>query len=814
MKLNQEQTNIVKRPLGHDIILSGPGSGKTTTLSHRIIYLIKSLQVKPSSIVVLSYTIEAAKNIINRTAELGLTKEEKSDILSGTIHSFCLKQLLEYTGKLENYKVLATKQDIARFQYDFIDNIKNDKYKDILEPTDWDFLKTFINDSINSTLNNKNFSSDRNIQELVNTLKFSGLINSILDNSQSIIEHVETGNREEDRNSLRVAIALSNQISNSTTYKKLTDLVLQIMINEGIYTYDTMISSYHKLIHDPENKDYFTDMKSPIFYVAIDEFQDLEPRQFEIVDRLSSNIKGSMLIGDIWQSIYQFKLSLPAYINIKPFTNNDPFVQLINSEKYNIIPLIHSFRSTKLNTLLANKSRENLYTKFFKGKLTEKIEISKKVISVSKEIGNKPKVIYNYEYTEQAIYNVLDIIKKEESKSNCILFRTNNEMRKAVDMIKRSGKKSTVEFVNLLKYKEFLIAKILFNTMIESGKYNDNDMIRILTKGANQNLNYTSITSLSPPCKYPLTINSPLSKCLMYLLSLYLQKPINTIKTTFEPIILSINHSKPLDNQTILDRISQYTDGRYGVNNQALHIITNNLIDLWNETYIELLKFLTKETSIDKILNFFIYTATKSTLIDKTNILSKDIKDFIKSTLISTATLEFSGKNLFKGGKSFGESMYVKRIDKPYKTGYYILNTMHKAKGLEWDNVHLIMPVYIASRIMGNSEQNKYEEFLEYVSFTRAKKNISIHLYNSISSATQGIQNYLPTRNIGNPVFFNLTKHLATKVSLDNTNETLKSQYKLVNDKDIKELKNIQKYVDFIQFTPSKKTNKIIEENI
>jgi len=817
--LNEEQQNIVKRPLSHDIVLSGPGTGKTTTLSHRIIYLIKTLKVKASSIVILSYTVEAAKNIINRTAKLGLTKEEKEDILSGTIHSFCLKQLLEYTGRTDNHKVLASKQDIARFQYDFIDGVKNETFKSLVEPDDWTFLTNIVNTSVSMALaDNSPYSqimqtAGPDMLELINELKFSGLINSIIDNSHSIIEHVETGNREIDRDNQRRVSAASSVIASSEMYRRLSNIVLQIMIKEGIYTYDTMISCYHRLIHDPENNDYFTDMKSPIYYVAVDEFQDLEPSHFEIISRLSSNVRGSMLIGDIWQSIYQFKLSLPAYNHIVPFSENDPFVKLVNSSTYNLIPLIHSFRSTRLNTSLANKMRESLYNKFFKGKLTDKIEISRKVISVSKEIGNKPKVIYGYNYTEEAIYGAINSIRNTNTKSSCILFRTNQEMRKAVDIIKKSGKKSTVEFVDLLKFKEFMIAKILFNHMIETGSYAGNESIRLLSKSANQNLSFSTPKDGSIPKKYTFSINTPTAKCFIGLLSLYTAKPKSSAKTTFEIISTAISKNSAGNNEAVLDRVIKYSNNRSGSNNQALNLLAKDILDLWNNNKEKLNAILNKDTTIDKILNFFISIATTAEIYGRPTILTKDVKDFIKSVLISTASMEFSGKNMFGFKGSYNDKMFLKRIDKPYKDGYFTLNTMHKSKGLEWDDVHLIMPVYIVSRIIGNASQTKFEEFLEYVSFTRAKKNVFIHIYSSTRNGDeQGIQNYLPARNVGNPVFYMMTKHLGTKVALENEDDMLRNQYKQITDKDIKSFERFKKFVDFELYTPPVKQKPLIEE--
>lgn len=60
-------------------------------------------------------------------------------------------------------------------------------------------------------------------------------------------------------------------------------------------------------------------------------------------------------------------------------------------------------------------------------------------------------------------------------------------------------------------------------------------------------------------------------------------------------------------------------------------------------------------------------------------------------------------------------------------TSQYIrLSTIHKAKGLEADNVYLLCPRLIPSRLADTEWQKKEEENLRYVAYTRAKKHLNI----------------------------------------------------------------------------------------
>lgn len=78
----------------HVCLLAGPGTGKTLTLSRRILYLIQKYIVKPSEILALTFTRAAAHELRQRVAnELGLNNIVPPRI--STLHSFALSQLLK-----------------------------------------------------------------------------------------------------------------------------------------------------------------------------------------------------------------------------------------------------------------------------------------------------------------------------------------------------------------------------------------------------------------------------------------------------------------------------------------------------------------------------------------------------------------------------------------------------------------------------------------------------------------------------------------------------------------------------------------------
>lgn len=83
LSLNEEQANAVLRdPHCNQRIVASAGSGKTSTLSARIAWLITKYKVKPESIVLMTFSRNAAKQMVSRIESLiGPTK-----IWAGTFH--------------------------------------------------------------------------------------------------------------------------------------------------------------------------------------------------------------------------------------------------------------------------------------------------------------------------------------------------------------------------------------------------------------------------------------------------------------------------------------------------------------------------------------------------------------------------------------------------------------------------------------------------------------------------------------------------------------------------------------------------------
>ena len=91
--LNKDQKKAVLHNRGPLMIIAGPGTGKTRTLTHRIAYLIKEKKVSPENILAVTFTNKAAQEMKERLEVL--IKNFKEFPLIATFHSLCFKILQE-----------------------------------------------------------------------------------------------------------------------------------------------------------------------------------------------------------------------------------------------------------------------------------------------------------------------------------------------------------------------------------------------------------------------------------------------------------------------------------------------------------------------------------------------------------------------------------------------------------------------------------------------------------------------------------------------------------------------------------------------
>ena len=90
--MNPQQAEGVQAVDGPVLLLAGAGSGKTRVITHRIAWLIQERGVAPDSILAVTFTNKAAKEMAERVEKL-IGASTLAKPLLATFHSFCVRML-------------------------------------------------------------------------------------------------------------------------------------------------------------------------------------------------------------------------------------------------------------------------------------------------------------------------------------------------------------------------------------------------------------------------------------------------------------------------------------------------------------------------------------------------------------------------------------------------------------------------------------------------------------------------------------------------------------------------------------------------
>ncbi|MDR2852999.1 MAG: UvrD-helicase domain-containing protein [Burkholderiaceae bacterium] len=112
--LNPEQRAAVTLPVGNALILAGAGSGKTRVLTTRIAWLLQTGQVGPGSILAVTFTNKAAKEMLARLS--AMLPIQVRGMWIGTFHGLC-NRFLRAHWKLaalpQSFQILDTQDQLS-----------------------------------------------------------------------------------------------------------------------------------------------------------------------------------------------------------------------------------------------------------------------------------------------------------------------------------------------------------------------------------------------------------------------------------------------------------------------------------------------------------------------------------------------------------------------------------------------------------------------------------------------------------------------------------------------------------------------------
>ena len=282
--LNDEQKRAVLTTDGPLLIQAGAGSGKTKTLTHRIAYLITSGKATPYSILAVTFTNKAAREMRDRIAELLGYNADSRGVLPwmGTFHSICVRLLRqdgEHVGVPRNFVI-------------FDETDRQNTVKSICKQLGID-EKIFPAKLISSLI-----SSAKN--DLVSPEEYARLVASPA--SQVTADVYPTYEK-----ALKQASALDFDDLIGKT-------VLMLELNNSVR------ERWQK---------QFT-------HIMIDEYQDTNAAQYKLVKLLTGAQKNIAVVGDDWQSIYSWRGA--DFRNILNFTND--------YSQCTVIKLEQNYRST------------------------------------------------------------------------------------------------------------------------------------------------------------------------------------------------------------------------------------------------------------------------------------------------------------------------------------------------------------------------------------------------------------------------------------------------------------------------------------
>ncbi|CEJ91094.1 hypothetical protein VHEMI06831 [[Torrubiella] hemipterigena] len=97
--LNKAQYEAVTSTAKTVAILAGPGSGKTHTLTSRVVWLIREAGYSPSNVIIATFTVKAAREMRERVGR-ALGEECQKKLVLGTFHSIARRYLVSYGKRI------------------------------------------------------------------------------------------------------------------------------------------------------------------------------------------------------------------------------------------------------------------------------------------------------------------------------------------------------------------------------------------------------------------------------------------------------------------------------------------------------------------------------------------------------------------------------------------------------------------------------------------------------------------------------------------------------------------------------------------
>ena len=249
MAFTKEQEKAISSQARAVLVVAGPGSGKTTVLTERLVYLLKN-GAEAKSCLLLSFTRASSKEMALRFAKRGIAGDSPH---FSTIHALCLSLLREVRG------------------------IEREGLVNLYEKMDW-LSAYFLEKGI----------AREEVEELL--LNYCNQISYF----KSITEEERMHFLREEKN--------EDFLPLFQYYEKMRKL-------RGKLDFEDLLIEV--LLELQKNTRIAESWKSRFSYILVDEFQDLSLIQYAILKALSEKGASLFVVGDEDQSIYGFRGASP-----------------------------------------------------------------------------------------------------------------------------------------------------------------------------------------------------------------------------------------------------------------------------------------------------------------------------------------------------------------------------------------------------------------------------------------------------------------------------------------------------------------------
>lgn len=256
VKLNQQQKEAVQSTKGPVLLLAVPGSGKTTVLVTRLGYMIYCKNIPPESILTVTYTVAATKDMSERFA-VRFGEDMAKRLEFRTINGICAR-IIQYYGRR-----------IGKTPFELV--------KD--EKATTGMLIRICQDH---GMGYPTESDLKNVRTLITYIK-------------NMMLNEEELQKLEEESDIRIA-EIYREYCRQMREHKLMDYD------------DQMLYAYNILRKDPGVLAYFQN-RYP--YICVDEAQDTSKIQHAIIALLAAGTGNLFMVGDEDQSIYGFRAAYP-----------------------------------------------------------------------------------------------------------------------------------------------------------------------------------------------------------------------------------------------------------------------------------------------------------------------------------------------------------------------------------------------------------------------------------------------------------------------------------------------------------------------